>query len=186
MVLAMRKEDLLRYLAARFDFEPLPHYPMIAVDLCEPEEPLPLWVRSFLRDDLARMFLEQRDERTRIKPEGAFPDFTTNQDKAPDQWRRAQDCVLFLTDVPAAIAEQRRRLRLIEEVEQRNRAGMSLGKIWLNLAGETDWEKSESSFEREWRSIMGQRGVFADDMPLALLESGEIAFLTPDGEIVRR
>lgn len=182
----MKKADILRYLEARFEFEPLPHYPMIAVDLCEPEDALPLWVRGFLRDDLAHMFLEERDERTRIKPEGVFPDYTTNQDKASDQWRRAEDCVLFLTDVAVAIAEQGRRLRLIEEVEQRNRAGMSLGKIWLNLAGETDWEKSESSFEREWRSIRGQRGVFAEDMPLALLECGEIAFLTPDGEIVRR
>lgn len=182
----MKKADLLRYLEARFAFEPLPHYPIIAVALCGDGEPLPQWVRAFLRDDLARMFLAERDERTRIKPEGVFPDFTTNQDKAPDQWRRAEDCVLFLTNVAAGIAEQGRRLRLVEEVARRNRAGMSLGKIWLNLAEETDWTRSETSFEREWRSIMGQRGIFADDMPIALLESGEIAFLTPDREIVRR
>jgi hypothetical protein len=168
------KADILGYLAARHEFEPLPHYPMIAVELCGADERLPEWVRLFLRDDLARMFLEERDERTRIKPPGVFPDFTTNQDKASDQWRRAEDCALFLTDEAAAFKRQEQRLWLVEQVEKRRAAGLSLVQIFADLELETG--EADHSLERRWRSIVEQRSGFTGEIPVALLPTGEIAF----------
>lgn len=170
----MSKADILRYLAARYEFEPLPHYPMIAVELCGTDEALPSFVRRFLSNDLSRMFFDERDERTRIKPPGVFPDFTTNQDKASDQWRRAEDCALFLTDEDAAFKRQEQRLRLVEQVEKRRAAGLSLLQIFADLELETG--EADHALERRWRSIVDQRSGFTGEIPVALLPTGEIAF----------
>jgi hypothetical protein len=192
----VKKADIFRYLEARFAFEPLPHYPMIAVELCGEEEPLPPWVREFLTL-LKNFFFEERDERTRIKPKGVFPSFTTQQDGADDQWARAEDCILFLEDEQAALAYQAHRLRLVTAYQRRLGHKASQLDVRQSLAVEIEAEYedrgeeppfniSEYAIERRWKAIVGQRSGFEDDVPVALTAEGEIAFLTPDGEIVRR
>jgi hypothetical protein len=165
----MKKADVLRYLAARFEFEPLPHYAMIAVALCGEDEPLPPFARGSLHW-LAWRFIEDDEG----KPRGMFPSLTSNEDKASDQWRRAEDCALFLTDEDAAIKRQEHRLWLVEEVERRRDAGLSLVQIFADLELETD--EPDHILERRWRSIIEQRSGFAGEIPVALLPDGEIAF----------
>lgn len=165
----MNSADVLRYLAARFEFEPLPHYAMIAVALCGEDEPLPPFVRGSLHW-LAWRFIEDDAG----KPRGVFPAFGSNEDKASDQWRRAEDCALFLTDEAAAFEQQERRLWLVEQIEKRRDAGLSLVQIFADL--ELESGDADHVLERRWRSIIGQRSGLADEIPVALLPNGEIAF----------
>jgi hypothetical protein len=167
----MKKSDLLRYLAARFEFEPLPHYAMFAVALCGENEALPAFARGSLHW-LAWRFVEDDEG----KPRGVFPSLTSNDDKASDQWRRAEDCALFLTDEEGAFKRQQQRLWLVEQVERRRDAGLSLVQIFADLELETD--EADHVLERRWRSIIEQRSGFTGDIPVALLPSGEIAYRT--------
>lgn len=165
----MKKADILRYLAARFEFEPLPHYAMIAVALCGEDQALPPFARAFLHW-LAWRFFEDDEGR----PRGVFPSLTTNEDKASDQWRRAEDCALFLTDEYAALETQRHRLWLVEEVERRRDAGLSLVQIFADL--ELEGGEADHVLERRWRSITEQRSGFTGEIPVALLPNGEIVY----------
>lgn len=165
----MKKANVLDYLAARFEFEPLPHYAMIAVALCGEDEPLPEFARGSLHW-LAWRFIEDDEG----KPRGTFPALGSNEDKASDQWRRAEDCALFLTDEAAAFKQQEHRLWLVEQVEKRRDAGLSLVQIFADL--ELESGDADHVLERRWRSIIGQRSGFADEIPVALLPNGEIAF----------
>lgn len=163
------KNHVLGYLTARFEFEPLPHYAMIAVALCGEDESLPPFARGALHW-LAWRFIEEDEG----KPRGAFPALTSNKDKASDQWRRAEDCALFLTSEDAALEEQRRRLWLVDEVEKRRDAGLSLIHIFADL--ELESHEADHVLERRWRSIVEQRSGFAGEIPVALMPNGEIAY----------
>lgn len=167
----MSKADILGFLAARYAFEPLPHYAMIAVALCGPDDPLPEFARGSLHW-LAWRFIEDDEGKAR----GVFPALGSNEDKASDQWRRAEDCALFLTDEAAAFKRQEHRLWLVEEVERRRAAGLSLVQIFADLELET--AEADHVLERRWRSIVEQRSGFTGDIPVALLPSGDIAFRT--------
>ncbi|APL95483.1 hypothetical protein [Sphingobium indicum] len=167
----MRKTDILRYLAARFEFEPLPHYAMIAVALCGEAEALPAFARGSL-SWLAWRFIEDDEG----KPRGVFPSLTSNEDKASDQWRRAEDCALFLTDEAAALDQQRHRLWLVEEVEKRHAAGLTYEQIFNDLSLEGNEEQSEFALKRQWQSIVGQRSGFEDAIPITLMPDGEIVY----------
>lgn len=167
----MNTPDLLRYLAARFEFEPLPHYAMIAVALCGPDDPLPEFARGSLQW-LAWRFVDDDEG----KPRGVFPMLTSNEDKASDQWRRAEDCALFLTDEHAACKRQEHRLWLVEEVEKRRAAGLSLVQIFADLELETG--EPDHVLDRRWRSIIEQRSGFTGEIPVALLPTGEIVYRT--------
>lgn len=166
----MRKADVLRYLAARFEFEPLPHYAMIAVALCGEDEPLSDFARGSLHW-LAWRFIEDDEG----KPRGVFPSLTSNEDKASDQWRRAEDCALFLTDENAALERQQHRLWLVDQVDNRRNAGMGLVQIFADLELEAD--EADHVLERRWRAIVEQRSGFIGEIPIALM---------PNGEIIRR
>lgn len=165
----MKTADILRYLEARHSFEPLPHYAMIAVALCGEAESLPPFARGSLHW-LAWRFIEDDEGKSR----GVFPALGSNADKASDQWRRAEDCALFLTDEAAAFKQQEQRLWLVEEVEKRRAAGLSLVQIFADLELETG--EADHALERRWRSIVEQRSGFAGEIPVALLPSGEIAY----------
>lgn len=165
----MKNTDVLRYLAARFEFEPLPHYAMIAIALCGEDKSLPAFARGSLHW-LAWRFIEDDEG----KPRGVFPALGSNEDKASDQWRRAEDCALLLTDEAAAFKQQEHRLWLVEEVERRREAGLSLVQIFADL--ELESGEADHALERRWRSIVGQRSGFTGEIPVALLPSGEIAF----------
>lgn len=167
----MERVRLLDYLAARFEFEPLPHYAMIAVALCGQDEPLPPFARGSLHW-LAWRFIEDDEG----KPCGVFPSLTSNEDKASDQWRRAEDCALFLTNEDAALQRQQHRLWLVEEVERRYAVGISYEEIFNELSLERDERESEFKLKRQWQAITGQRSGFADRIPVALMPNGEIVY----------
>lgn len=117
----MKKADILRYLEARWQFELLPHYPMIAVQLCDDEEPLPQWVRDFLSELAADFFDERPADEGPRKAKGTFPTFSFNTSKPSEQWNRAEDCILFLTDERAALERQEERLQIVEISMRRRR-----------------------------------------------------------------
>lgn len=172
------KEAILRYLKARFEFEPLPHYAMVAIQICDIDEPLPRFVREHL-EYLSFRFLDGDDLHLgKDVVAGTFKPFTSNQDKASDQWRRAEDCVLFLTDPPAAMKIQADRLELVEKVETLQKRGMSLFQIFKKHAEGKDeiHEELEKYYERQWRAITQPAAYTNNLIPVALLPDGEIAF----------
>lgn len=170
----VKKADLLRYLEARFAFEPLPHYAMIAVELCGDEEPLPQWVREFLSKLAADFFEGREKDEGPPKARGTFPSFSFNSPKPKEQWDRAADCILFLTDQRAALEKQQARLRLVQEVERRRTKRQTLETIFPDLQDE-GWGDA-SRLRYRWRSIVAPRGQMGGLYPIALQADGEIVF----------
>lgn len=165
----MKKADLLRYLEARFAFEPLPHYPMIAVALCGEDEALPPFVRGFLAH-IAHGFLDEEEGKER----GIFPRFSFNQAKPSEQWNRAEDCLLFLTDERAALEAQQERLEIVEMVEAAQATGKSLETIFHELA---EWYGiTESAAKHRYLKIVAPREHMSGSIPVALQPDGEIIF----------
>ena len=73
-----------------------------------------------------------------------------------------------------AIEQQRQRLWLVEEVEARRAVGLSLVQTFADL--ELECGVADHVLERRWRTIIGQRSGFVDEIPVALLPSGEVAY----------
>lgn len=109
------EEVFLEYLRLRFEVEPLPHYVMAAMHVCdETGRDYPAFVRAFMTW-FAESFLF--DER------GVFPAQSNNRDPADHRWRRFADCLDLLEgwrskDLKAALEAQTDRLELVERVTQ--------------------------------------------------------------------
>ena len=172
----MKKSDLLRYLEARWQFEPLPHYAMIAVRLCGDDEPLPDWVREFL-SKLADDFFEEREaDEGQRKERGTLTSFSFNQSKPSEQWKRAEDCILFLTDERAALERQDERLEIVEMFEAQKAQGDTDEVIFEELG---KWYGiTEDAAKHRYRSIVAPRDHMSDSVPVALKPDGEIVFRT--------
>lgn len=104
----------LEYLRLRFEFEPLMHYAMAALHVCdETGRDYPDFVKGFLAW-FASSFLFDR--------KGAFPAQGNQSNPASARWRRYEDCHDLLLgwlndDLDAALKRQETRLIIVEEVE---------------------------------------------------------------------
>jgi hypothetical protein len=172
----MKKSDLLCYLAARFEFEPLPHYAMIAVALCGEEEPLPTWVRGFVSKLAEDFFDERAKDEGSPKARGTFPTFSFNSSKPSEQWKRAEDCNLFLTDERAALERQDERLEIVEMFEAQQAQGDTDEVVFEKLG---EWYGiTEDAAKHRYRSIVAPREHMSESVPVALKPDGEIVFRT--------
>ena len=84
----------LEYLRLRFEFEPLPHYVMAAISICDTKgTESPEFVRAFLFWMVERFLFEPGwDNQGRDMPMGAFPILSWNNNPLDAQWRRYADC----------------------------------------------------------------------------------------------
>lgn len=107
------EEVFLDFLRLRFEFEPLPHYAMAAIHLCDQtSRNYPQFVLGFLAW-FADGFLFER--------KGTFPAQSHNVDPADKRWRRYRDCHALLDgwlndDLKEALEAQKERLELVEVV----------------------------------------------------------------------
>lgn len=107
------EEAFLKYLRLRFEVEPLPHYALAAMHICdETGRDYPAFARAFMAW-FADSFLFDR--------QGVFPAQSHNADPADHRWRRFSDCVALLEgwrskDLKAALEQQEERWELVEEV----------------------------------------------------------------------
>lgn len=109
------EEVFLEYLRLRFEVEPLPHYVMAAMHLCdETGRDYPAFVRAFMTWFAESFLFDQQ---------GVFPAQSHNADPADHRWRRFGDCLDLLEgwrskDMKAALEAQADRLELVERVTQ--------------------------------------------------------------------
>lgn len=107
------EEVFLDFLRLRFEFEPLPHYVMAAINVCdETSRDYPQFVSGFLAW-FANSFLFDRN--------GNFPAQSYNADPADKRWRRYADCHALLEgwlndDLKGPLEAQAERLELVERV----------------------------------------------------------------------
>jgi predicted RNA-binding protein with RPS1 domain len=107
------EEVFLDFLRLRFEAEPLPHYVMAAMHVCdETSRDYPPFVRSFMTW-FAQSFLFDRN--------GTFPAQSHNADPADKRWRRYADCHALLEgwlndDLIGPLEAQEERLELVERV----------------------------------------------------------------------
>lgn len=107
------EEAFLEYLRLRFEVEPLPHYALAAMHICdETGRDYPAFARAFMAW-FADSFLFDR--------QGVFPAQSHNADPADHRWRRFADCHALLEgwrskDLKAALEQQAERWELVEEV----------------------------------------------------------------------
>ena len=107
------EEAFLDFLRLRFEAEPLPHYVMAAMHLCdETARDYPEFVRGFMTWFAGSFLFDHR---------GTFPAQSNNADPADARWRRYQDCHALLEgwhndDLKAALEEQAERWELFEQV----------------------------------------------------------------------
>ena len=98
----------------RFEFEPLPHYVMAAMEICHRTgRDYPEFVLGFFTWFTDSFLFEQK---------GRFPEITNNENPADALWRRYEDChdlleAWFAKDLDAALGRQEARLVVIEDVE---------------------------------------------------------------------
>jgi len=109
------EEVFLDYLRLRFEFEPLPHYVMAAMHVCdETSRDYPPFVRAFMTW-FAESFLFDR--------KGTFPAESHNTDPADYRWRRFQDCHDPLEgwhsdDLKGALEAREERWELVKRVAE--------------------------------------------------------------------
>lgn len=109
------EEVFLEYLRLRFEFEPLSHYVMAAMHVCdETSRDYPQFVRGFMTW-FADSFLFDR--------KGKFPAENHNTDPANYRWRRFKDCHELLEgwhsdDLRGALEAQEERWELVERVAE--------------------------------------------------------------------
>ena len=109
------EEVFLEYLRLRFEVEPLPHYVMAAMHLCDGTgRDYPAFVRAFMTWFAESFLFDQQ---------GVFPTQSHNADPADHRWRRFGDCLALLEgwrskDLKAALEAQADRLELVERVTQ--------------------------------------------------------------------
>lgn len=107
------EEVFLEYLRLRFEFEPLEHYVMAAMNLCDNSgRDYPEFVRAFMTWYADSFLFDRR---------GTSPTPSHNADPADYRWRRYQDCHALLEgwhsrDLRAALEAQEERLEIVERV----------------------------------------------------------------------
>lgn len=178
-------EDVfLDFLRLRFEFEPLPHYVMAAIHVCdETSRHYPDFVRGFLAWFADGFLFEQG---------GTFPAQSHNTDPADKRWRRYADCHALLEgwlndDLKAALEAQAERLELVESVaelrqEEREdglgKAGRARAKTTKTdtevFADLEDWfGVKDYTLKRQHKALIEHREYMSGSYPLALVQAGD-------------
>jgi len=163
----------------RFEFEPLPHYAMAAMEVCH----------NTSRDypDFARGFLTWFTHSFLFDAQG-FPATTNNSNKADAQWRRYEDCHDLLTgwlddDLDNALKRQEARFELIELVEivrgeereaktvhgRRRSTHKPDTEVFAEVAD--DLRLSPDMIKRTFRAMMEPKQLMSPVLPVALLRT---------------
>lgn len=178
------EEFFLDFLRLRFEFEPLPHYVMAAMHVCdETSRDYPPFVRAFMTW-FANSFLFDR--------EGTFPVQSHNADPADKRWRRFKDCHMLLEgwrddDLRAALELQQERLELVELVTQyrledredapgkahrrRSKTTKTDAEVFAKLE---DWlGEGAHTLKRLHKKLTVHEEYMSGTLPLALVRSGD-------------
>lgn len=130
----------LEYLRLRFEFEPLTHYVMAAITVCDSTgDAYPAFVRGHLNWLAERFLFEPSvDRKGKDLPLGSFPVLSWNKNRLGAQWHRYEDCHDLLDgwlrrDLNSALKRQEDRLMLVEEVEIERTDGADFGTIFSDL-----------------------------------------------------
>ena len=178
------EEVFLDFLRLRFEFEPLPHYVMAAIHLCdETSRDYPDFVRGFLAWFADGFLFEQ---------EGTYPARSHNTDPADKRWRRYADCHALLEgwladDLKAALEAHAERLELVERVAQLRqeeredspgKAGRARGKATKTdaevFADLEDWfGVKDYTLKRQHKTLTEHREYMSGTYPLALVQAGD-------------
>jgi hypothetical protein len=178
------EEVFLDFLRLRFEFEPLPHYVMAAIHVCdETSRNYPDFVRGFLAW-FADGFLFERG--------GTFPAQSHNTDPADKRWRRYGDCHALLEgwlndDLKAALEAQAERLELVESVAQLRqeeredspgKAGRARAKTTKTdaevFADLEEWfGVKDYTLKRQHKALIEHREYMSGTYPLALVQAGD-------------
>lgn len=186
----------LEYLQMRFEFEPLPHYAMAAMQVChETSRDYPEFARGFLAWFAQSFLFDAR----------GFPATTNNSNPADAQWRRYEDCHLLLNgwlndDLEAALKPQEARFELIDLVEMVRREDRAPEtehgrkrserkpdtEVFAEVADELDL--SPDKVKRTFRAMMEPVEFMSPILPVALLRTDgsfhiETRQVGDDGEI---
>lgn len=183
------EEAFLDFLRLRFEAEPLPHYVMAAVHVCdETSRDYPSFVRAFFAWFADSFLFDQR---------GTFPAQSNNADPADHRWRRYADCHALLEgwradDLKAALERQGERWELVEQVAQLRSEPRddAAGKAHRARAKsrKTDAEVFDTleewfgerahTLKRSYQKLAEPRDYMSGTIPIALLR-------TSDGYAVR-
>lgn len=178
------EEAFLEYLRQRFEFEPLVHYVMAAIHICdETSQDYPKFVGGFLAW-FANSFL--------FDCKGTFPAQTNNVDPADKRWRRYSDCHALLEgwindDLAAALEEQEERWELIEQVanlrsqnredgtgkaqRQRSKKTKTDGEVFEDLE---DWFGERShTLRRRHKNLTEYKDYMSGTFPVALIRKNQ-------------
>ncbi len=114
----------LEYLSLRYEFEPLPHYVMAAIRVCEEtSRDYPQFVSGFLAWFADSFFEPEFDRKGNELPLGSYPITSWNGNPLNAQWGRYEDCHelldgWLLDDLRAALERQEERIELVKRVER--------------------------------------------------------------------
>ncbi len=176
----------LDYLRLRFEFEPLPHYVMAAMHVCDQtSRDYPEFVRGFMYW-FADGFLFDLDQ------QGTFPAQSNNRDSADHRWRRFQDCHALLEgwycgNLKGALVDQAERWELIERVafgrseerddpegkahRRRSKTTKTDAQVFEELAewfGDKDY-----ALKRRHKKLTEHREFMSGIYPVALIHSSD-------------
>lgn len=189
----------LEYMRLRFEFEPLPHYVMAAMHVCdEMNLDYPQFARGFM-NWFTDSFLFDR--------KGKFPAESHNADPADHRWRRFQDCHALLEgwhsdDLQAALEAQEERWELVEQVaqlrskerddpvgkagRQRQKTTKTDAEVFEDLE---DWFGDQAyTLKRKYKNLTEHEEYMSSTFPVALVRSGDgyeikIFQVAPEGAI---
>lgn len=173
------ESTFLEYLRMRFEFEPLPHYTMAAMQIChETDREYPDFVRGFLAWFSQSFLFDDQ----------GLPITSNNANPADAQWRKYADCHDLLTgwlddDLDAALKSQEARFELIELVEivrgeeraavtphGRNRSTRKPDtEVFAEVAD--DLNLSRDMVQRTFRAMMEPVDLMSPILPVALLKT---------------
>lgn len=180
------EEAFLDYLRQRFDFEPLAHYVMAAMHICdETGRDYPPFVRDFMTW-FADSFLFDLDK------QGIFPAQDRRGDAKNHRWRRYQDCHDLLEgwrdgDPKGALEAQAERFELVEQVAQlrsearddhsgkahrrRSKVTKTDAQVFEELE---DWFGIEDyTLKRQHKKLTEPREYMSGVYPVALVHTGD-------------
>lgn len=183
----------LEYLRLRFEFEPLPHYVMVAMHVChEAGHDYPAFVRSFFTW-FADSFL--------FNLQGEFPAQGHRGDRTDARWRRYEDCHDLLTgwlsgDLDAALDRHEARIVLVEYFEEmrkevrddgsaskRARSEMKLDGVIFEELAEQRGEEAQTLFRR-FKKLAKPKKFMVATTPIALVR-GKSGFVIETRKIGR-
>lgn len=170
------EDAFLEYLEWRWDFEPLNHYVMAAIQFCHhADRPYPDFVIGYLDWFSEKVVLDEDllDHKGRDVPRGSLPTLSTNENPLNAQWARFEDCRDLLTgwlagDLKAALKRQADRLYLVEQVEQMRADGETVENTFAELE---DWfGEAAHTLRRQYKKLTKPKHRMGVAIPIALVQ----------------